>query len=126
MSLSLPANLTRANTTNAVDIRSRKGISIEVLGYPCDTRPSKDRILTGAHKSFSGSEFPTGVRWGTPSKPSEAGVLASAQTGLGSAAGDLTSQHRRQTALGTRSNGLQAVIRPKCGAVKFIRRTLGK
>jgi hypothetical protein len=38
--------------------------------------------LTVANESFTGSGFPSGVRWGTPSKPSGARKLAAAQTGL--------------------------------------------
>src|SRR5579863_5071144 len=122
MSLSLQPISTSIAISPAQPVKAPVG----VLGFPYLAYSRENKILTVAHKSFSGSEYLTGVRWGTPSKPSEAGVLASARTGLGSAAGDLTLQYRCHTALGTRSNGLQAAIRPKCGAVKFIRRTLGK
>ena len=63
---------------------------------------------------------------GAPSKPSEAGELATAQMSLGPQPAIPVKIIRRQTALGTRSNGLQAVIRPKCGAVKLIQEDVGE
>ena len=66
-----------------------------------------------ALQTFSGRRFPLGVRWGAPSKPSEGWRARISPDEPRSAVGDPIHNVRRQTALGTRSNGLQATRLPE-------------
>ena len=80
MGLTLLATL-NGSTRSTRKARS-KSMNDEVLRSLYGAGSWGNKILTLANETFTGSGFPSGVRWGTPSKPSEATVLATAPTGL--------------------------------------------
>jgi hypothetical protein len=80
MSLTLPTTSTSSTKCTS---KAHSNPSIDkVLRSLYGAQPREYKILTVANETFSGSGLLSGVRWGTPSKPSGARKLAAAQTGL--------------------------------------------
>jgi hypothetical protein len=73
---------TSTGPTKMAPTRPRNPIMEYVQHFLYGTQPRENKILTLANETFTGSGIPSGVRWGTPSKPSGARKLAAAQTGL--------------------------------------------
>src|SRR5690349_4247817 len=80
--MSLTVLTISTGSTKSEATRPSNSIIHDVLHSLFGAQPRENKILTLANETFTGGGIPSGVRWGTPSKPSGACKLAAGQTGL--------------------------------------------